>query len=59
MKVCKTFIRRFDSDPRLQSFQSFSVVSSHFKHTEKLSKTRRIPGENWIGSGYSSMGVCA
>ena len=25
-KVCKTFIRRFDSDPRLQDFQRFSLI---------------------------------
>jgi hypothetical protein len=35
-EVCKTFIRRFDSDPRLQTFNSLRLVSLPFTLDESI-----------------------
>ena len=41
-EVCKTFMRRFDPDPRLQSFQSIGLSFLGNDHRPQLNMQRRL-----------------
>lgn len=57
IKVCKTFIRRFDSDPRLQHLAAFSAVYLFPIVAFPCRWMRRNAGECWIRFGSPSRGV--
>jgi hypothetical protein len=59
VKVCKTFIRRFDSDPRLQHFLVFPTCKPHLQARSASPETRRSAGESWIKLGSAQPEACA